>query len=68
LDFYQGRVLRVDLTSGTAVVEPLNMEWAERYLGGKGLLFRYMWEYVPPKVDPWSPANPWSPVGPVAPV
>jgi aldehyde:ferredoxin oxidoreductase len=58
LDFYQGRVLRVDLTSGTAVVEPLNMEWAERYLGGKGLLFRYMWEYVPAKVDPWSPDNP----------
>jgi len=58
LDFYQGRVLRVDLSAGTAVVEPLNMEWAEQYLGGKGLLLRYMWEYVPPEVDPWSPDNP----------
>ena len=58
MDFYQGRVLRVDLTSGTAFTEPLNLDWAERYLGGKGLLFRYMWEYVPPKVDPWSPDNP----------
>ena len=34
------------------------MEWAERYIGGKGLLLRYMWEYVPPEVDPWSPDNP----------
>jgi len=58
LDFYQGRVLRVDLTSEAAFTEPLNLDWAERYLGGKGLLFRYMWEYVPPKVDPWSPDNP----------
>ena len=58
MDFYQGRVLRVDLTSEAAFTEPLNLDWAERYLGGKGLLFRYMWEYVPPKVDPWSPDNP----------
>jgi aldehyde:ferredoxin oxidoreductase len=58
VDFYQGSVLRVDLTNETATVEPLNMEWAELYLGGKGLLFRHMWEYVPPGVDPWSPDNP----------
>ncbi len=58
MDFYQGRVLRVDLTSLTATTEPLNMDWAELYLGGKGLLLRYMWEYVPPGVDPWSPDNP----------
>ena len=58
MDFYQGAVLRIDLTRSTAWVEPLNMDWAERYLGGKGLLLRYMWEYVPPGVDPWSPDNP----------
>ncbi len=58
MDFYKGSVLRVDLTAKKAVIEPLNMEWAERYVGGKGLLIRYMWENVPPKVDPWSPDNP----------
>ncbi len=58
LDFYQGTVLRVDLSSSTAVAEPLNMDWAERYLGGKGLLLRYLWEHVPPRVDPWSAENP----------
>ena len=41
MDFYQGKVLRIDLSAGTSVVEPLNMEWAEKYIGGKGLLLRY---------------------------
>jgi len=58
LDFYQGKVLRVDLGSRTAEAEPLNLEWAERYFGGKGLLLRYLWAEVPPKVDPWLPENP----------
>jgi len=58
LDFYQGRVLRIDLSAGTTAVEPLNMAWAEQYIGGKGLLFRYMWEEIPARVDPWSPDNP----------
>jgi aldehyde:ferredoxin oxidoreductase len=58
LDFYKGRVLRVDLAGGSTTVEPLNMDWAERYIGGKGLLLRYMWENVPPGIDPWSPDNP----------
>ena len=58
MDFYQGNVLRIDLSTGTSAVEPLNMEWAEKYVGGKGLLLRYMWDEVPAKVDPWAPENP----------
>jgi len=58
LDFYKGNVLRIDLSAGTTAVEPLNKEWAEQYIGGKGLLLRYMWQEVPAKVDPWAPENP----------
>lgn len=58
MDFYVGQALRVDLSAGTAVTEPLRMDWAERYMGGKGLLLRYMWEHVPPGVDAWAPENP----------
>jgi aldehyde:ferredoxin oxidoreductase len=58
VDFYQGRVLRVDLSRGEVRVEPLNMEWAHLYIGGKGLLFRYLLDEVAPGLDPWSPANP----------
>ncbi|MBN2204594.1 MAG: aldehyde ferredoxin oxidoreductase family protein [Thermoleophilia bacterium] len=58
MDFYKGNVLRIDLSAGTTAVEPLNMDWAEQYIGGKGLLLRYMWQEVPAKVDPWAPENP----------
>jgi aldehyde:ferredoxin oxidoreductase len=58
LDFYTGKVLWIDMSTKSTRVEPLNMDWAERYVGGKGLLLRYMWEYVPAKVDASSPENP----------
>jgi aldehyde:ferredoxin oxidoreductase len=59
LDFYQGKVLKIDLSAGTTTVEPLNMEWAQQYFGGKGLMLRYLWELTAPGMDPWSPENPF---------
>ncbi len=50
-------VLRVDLTKGTCKSEPLNMKWAQEYLGQRGLATKYFVEEVDPKVDPLSPAN-----------
>ena len=57
MDFYQGRVLRIDLDSGEIRVDTLNSNWAARYIGGKGLLFRYLLEEMKPRLDPWSSAN-----------
>ncbi|KKM10133.1 aldehyde ferredoxin oxidoreductase [Clostridiales bacterium PH28_bin88] len=54
---YQGRVLRVNLTSKKVSFEPLNQKWASQYLGGKGLGIKYLFEEVAPGVDPLSPAN-----------
>ncbi len=51
------KVLRVDLTKGTCKSEPLNMKWAQEYLGQRGLATKYFIEEVDPKVDPLSPAN-----------
>jgi aldehyde:ferredoxin oxidoreductase len=51
------KVLRVDLTNGTCTSEPLNMEWAQQYLGQRGLATKYFVSEVDPKVDPLSPAN-----------
>jgi aldehyde:ferredoxin oxidoreductase len=56
--FYQGKVLRIDLATGKVAIELLNMDWARLYIGGKGLLFRYLLEEVAPNLDPWSPDNP----------
>jgi len=51
------RVLRVNLTEGTCKEEPLNMEWADKYLGQRGLATKYLAEEIDPKVDPLSPDN-----------
>ncbi|MDA7949703.1 MAG: aldehyde ferredoxin oxidoreductase family protein [Hyphomicrobiaceae bacterium] len=54
---WTGKVLRVDLTQGTCVDEDLNMEWADHYLGQRGLASKYLTEEIDPKVDPLSPGN-----------
>jgi aldehyde:ferredoxin oxidoreductase len=51
------KVLRVNLSAGTCVPEPLNMEWAMDYLGSRGLASKYLVEEIDPKVDPLSPEN-----------
>src|SRR5512144_1478543 len=51
------KILRVDLSNGTCTPEPLNMEWAQQYLGQRGLATKYFTAEVDAKVDPLSPAN-----------
>ncbi len=50
-------ILRVNLTTGTCKHEPLNMTWAQQYLGSRGLATKYLMEEIDPKVDPLSPDN-----------
>ena len=51
------KLLRVNLTDGTTKSEPLNMDWANKYLGQRGLATKYLAEEIDPKVDPLSPDN-----------
>ncbi len=51
------KVLRVNLTAGTCTPEPLNMKWADDYLGSRGLASKYLVSEIDPKVDPLSPDN-----------
>jgi aldehyde:ferredoxin oxidoreductase len=51
------KILRVNLTKGTCTPEPMNMQWANDYLGQRGLATKYFCEEVDPKVDPLSPEN-----------
>ncbi|EMA64287.1 aldehyde ferredoxin oxidoreductase family protein [Halorubrum lipolyticum] len=50
------RMLRVDLSAERVRSEPVPAEWLARYVGGKGLGARYLYE-MEPGVDPASPAN-----------
>ncbi len=51
------QVLRINLTDRTSASEPLNMEWAELYLGQRGLATKYLTEEVDPMVEPLAPEN-----------
>ncbi len=54
---WMGQILRVNLTEGASRTEPLNMDWAQKYLGQRGLASKYLVEEIDPKVDPLSPGN-----------
>lgn len=55
---YLGQILRVDLTQQRTWVEPLNQDYARRFLGGSGLGARYLWDFVTAATDPLGPDNP----------
>ncbi len=50
-------VLRINLTDGSITNEPLNMAWANDYLGQRGLATKYLSEEIDPKCDPLGPDN-----------
>lgn len=50
-------VLRVDLTTRTVRSERVPERWLRKYLGGKGLGARYLYEDMPAGADPLGPDN-----------
>ena len=54
---WQRQLLRVNLTELSCTIEPLNDEWAQAYLGQRGLGTKYLYEEIDPRVDPLSPEN-----------
>jgi aldehyde:ferredoxin oxidoreductase len=54
---YNGKVLRVNLTERTIVVEALDLEQAKKFIGGRGLGTKIFMDEVDPMVDPLSPEN-----------
>ncbi|MFB6304210.1 MAG: aldehyde ferredoxin oxidoreductase family protein [Haloferacaceae archaeon] len=50
-------VVRVDLTAGTVERERVPESWRRRYLGGKGLGARYLYEELGAGTDPLGPDN-----------
>ncbi|SHG73157.1 aldehyde ferredoxin oxidoreductase family protein [Halobaculum gomorrense] len=51
------RVLRVDLSAGALAFEAVPEERRRRYLGGKGLGARYLYDELSPGADPRGPEN-----------
>lgn len=55
---WHGCILRVDLDAGTTASEQLNKQWAEQYLGARGLATRYLYAEVDPRTDALAPEMP----------
>lgn len=54
---WMGSIIRVNLTNETIKTEPLNMEDAKLYLGGRGLGSKIYMDEVDPKTDALGPEN-----------
>ncbi len=53
---YAGRLLRVDLTSGSTSSVPTS-DYAGKFLGGRGIASKIYWDEVGPGVKPFDPQN-----------
>ena len=54
---YMGKILRVNLSNGTTATEPLSDDVARKYIGGRGLSAKILFEELKPGIDPLGPEN-----------
>lgn len=54
---WSGVVLRVDMTKGTIRKERLDPEVASKFIGGRGLNSKVLFDEIDSKIDPLSPSN-----------
>ena len=54
---YMGKLLNVDLSSGTLEEEPLDESVCRQYIGGYGVGAYLLYHRMPPRVDPLGPEN-----------
>ncbi len=53
---YAGKILRVDLSSGSVTEIPTE-DYADRFLGGRGIAAKIYWDEVSPQIDALDPEN-----------
>jgi aldehyde:ferredoxin oxidoreductase len=54
---YNGKILRLDLTTGNIDYEYLDEPTARKYIGGVGLAAKILWDETTPDTDPLSPES-----------
>ena len=54
---YNGKILRVDLTSGQISVDEPSEDYYRRYLGGRGFIIEKLLTELPAGADPLGPEN-----------
>ena len=56
-DAYYEKIARINLTTGKIKVEPLDLELAHKFIGGRGLGTKMLYDEGIATVDPLSPEN-----------
>ncbi len=56
-DAYYEKIARINLTTGEIKVEPLDLELAHKFIGGRGLGTKMLYDEGIATVDPLSPEN-----------
>lgn len=54
---WSGTILKVDMTNGKIAKEPLQKDFARKYVGGSGMGSRFLYDMVPPEVKPFDSEN-----------
>ncbi len=54
---YAGQILRVELTTGSITTDQFDERYIDRFVGGRGVASKVLYDEVPPEVDPFDPAN-----------
>jgi aldehyde:ferredoxin oxidoreductase len=57
LNGYMGKILRVNLSTGILTTEPLPEDIARKYIGGRGLSAKILFDELKPGIDPLGPEN-----------
>jgi len=54
---WNGKALRVNLSSGKVIVEKYNTDLAMKYIGGRGFTVKILWDELKPGIDPLGSEN-----------
>ena len=54
---YSGRILTVDLSTGSSRIETFDEPFARLYLGGNGIAVRLLYDRLQPGIDAFDPRN-----------
>ena len=54
---WNGQILRVDLTKGTIEITSYSEDIAKRFIGGRGLAIKLLWDELPKGTTPLGPEN-----------
>jgi aldehyde:ferredoxin oxidoreductase len=55
---YAGTILKVDLSDRSIEKEPLDRALLKKFIGPEGISFRFAYDLIPPKIDPYAKGSP----------